>query len=411
MRSTTLFHSPQSKSTRPAGPFVRNLSRWAQVALLPSLLAAGLVSPALALQPYAEEWSMAAPPEDVDVDPFGRIWVACDDDSIRVYTPTGGNLLFTFGGTGSGDGQFLTPYGIAFDSIGNAYICDYVGARLEKFASDGTFLQAWPIPSSHADHVAVDAADDVYVTGYLDASVHKYTSSGVPIASWTSPTEAHNSGVLVADGMVYVAQWLSPGVEQYLDDGTYSGTFDSSSLGGTDIEIDASSQLWICDYNNHIVRVFQTDGTPVDILGTGGSGPGEFYFPIGVAIGPDGSVYVADYGNARIQRFGDPVADVPEILGSPVGAPTSLIVSPNPCQSGAELSYVAPSSERVVVTLLDPSGRTVANLADGLMAAGLNRLQIRPDAAAGRTLAAGSYFVRVATARGATSTRLTLLHP
>ena len=142
----------------------------------------GLNLPAIAvLPPYAEEWSTIGQPQDVEVDASGRVWVSCDDDSIRVYTATGGELLFAFGGTGSGDGEFQTPYGIAFDQVGDAYICDCAGARLEKFTSEGVFLTSWPIPSTHADHVDVDEVDDVYVSGYTDFSVHKYTSAGAPL--------------------------------------------------------------------------------------------------------------------------------------------------------------------------------------------------------------------------------------
>ena len=37
--------------------------------------------------------------------------------------------------------------------------------------------------------------------------------------------------------------------------------------------------------------------------GQQGSGEGEFHYPFGIAVGPDGSVYVADHGNDRIQKF------------------------------------------------------------------------------------------------------------
>lgn len=37
--------------------------------------------------------------------------------------------------------------------------------------------------------------------------------------------------------------------------------------------------------------------------GTNGEGDGEFSGPQGVVVAPDGSVYVSDCGNDRIQKF------------------------------------------------------------------------------------------------------------
>jgi tripartite motif-containing protein 71 len=37
--------------------------------------------------------------------------------------------------------------------------------------------------------------------------------------------------------------------------------------------------------------------------GTYGTGPGQFYRPVGIAVAPNGNVYVADFNNHRIQYF------------------------------------------------------------------------------------------------------------
>ena len=39
------------------------------------------------------------------------------------------------------------------------------------------------------------------------------------------------------------------------------------------------------------------------ILGTPGSGPGQLDYPYDVAVAPDGTLVVCEYGNQRVQRF------------------------------------------------------------------------------------------------------------
>jgi len=67
--------------------------------------------------------------------------------------------------------------------------------------------------------------------------------------------------------------------------------------------------LYVADTENHRIQHLDQDGTPLHVWGsfadiTQGSAPGgTFYEPWGIAVGPDGSVYVADTWNHRIQKF------------------------------------------------------------------------------------------------------------
>jgi streptogramin lyase len=343
------------------------------------------------LPPFAEEWFVPAAPQDVEVDPSGLVWVSCADDSIRVYTPRGGDLLYAFGGRGTGDGEFLTPFGIAFDPSGDAYICDYEGARVEKFTNDGQFLLSWPVPSTRSDHVAVDAAGDVYVTGYEDASVHKYSSTGDGLLDWPSASENLTAGVVVVGGTVSVVLWTSPDVEQYDTDGTYLGSFSAETVNGVDIESDALDQFWVSDFGGHTIGVFSSLGDPLEVSGTFGAGPGEFNGPSGLALGTEGSVYVADQGNGRIQRFGDSTTGVTVPLA---GLPSLMLqmVAPNPCRSAVEFTYSASGAEHVRLTVADVRGRIVATVDDRVVAAGLHRVAWTPTGEDGTSLASGVYL-------------------
>src|SRR5437588_10365473 len=52
-----------------------------------------------------------------------------------------GGFLLQFGGTGSGTGQFTSPYGVAVDPrTGDVYVSDTPNDRVEKFTSSGHYL-------------------------------------------------------------------------------------------------------------------------------------------------------------------------------------------------------------------------------------------------------------------------------
>lgn len=372
--------------------------------VLASLVAtAALAAPALALPPFTEQWLLPAVPQDVEVDPSGRLWVSCADDTIRVYTPSGGSLLLAFGGTGAGEGQFQTPYGLAFDPSGDIYICDYAGARVEKFTSEGAFLLAWPIPSDRSDHACVDAAGDVYVTGYTDRTVHKFDAAGNPLDAWPSIGASTTAGIVEVGGIVSVVQWDAPAVEQFTTAGAYLGSFTTGSLGCTDIEVDGDGHLLVADYGHNQIQTFTTEGAPVDVFGTFGSGPGEFNGPIGLAVGLDGSIYVADEGNARIQRFGGALTAI-----TPDDAATRRLVirsiAPNPGRAAFELTYELARDEQVELTVVDVRGRVVSRLAQGMAAAGSHRLPWNATA-----LPAGVYFARLVHDGAAEVARVTVV--
>ena len=49
----------------------------------------------------------------------------------------------TWGSTGNGDGQFLTPAGIAIDKDDNIYVTEIGNNRIQVFDKNGTFITKW----------------------------------------------------------------------------------------------------------------------------------------------------------------------------------------------------------------------------------------------------------------------------
>lgn len=82
-------------------------------------------------------------PESAKFSSEGKMYVAdLKNDRIQVFDPDG-NFLMTWGSTGNGDGQFLTPAGIAIDKDDNIYVTEIGNNRVQVFDKNGTFITKW----------------------------------------------------------------------------------------------------------------------------------------------------------------------------------------------------------------------------------------------------------------------------
>ncbi|HIE38579.1 MAG TPA: TIGR03663 family protein, partial [Anaerolineae bacterium] len=128
-------------------------------------------------------------------------------------------------------------------------------------------------------------------------------------------------GIAVSpDGFVYVADSRNHRIQKFTADGTFVaawGTFggcpDRRPAPGTFCEpwgvaVGPDGAVYVADTWAHRIQKFTADGDFLAQWGTYGqygidAGPTAFYGPRAVAVGPDGEVYVADTGNKRVQVF------------------------------------------------------------------------------------------------------------
>ncbi len=89
-----------------------------------------------------------------------------------------------------------------------------------------------------------------------------------------------------------------------------SGSNEGQLNAVRDVAIAADGTIYVADSQNHRVQVFSPDGAFLRSWGTygtvdSGNAPGgTFNEPWGIAVGTDGSVYVADTWNHRVHKFG-----------------------------------------------------------------------------------------------------------
>ena len=149
-------------------------------------------------------------------------------DRVSYFDPTG-TYLGTWGNTGSGNGSFADPQGIAVDSTGDVYVADTGNNRVQKFTSSGGWLASWDstMGIDNPLEIAVDASDKVWVVD--GASVSRYTGTGTLLTSWLS---GGATGVDIdSDGNVWVTSTAGV-VREYDVTGVLLATLGAGQLSG-----------------------------------------------------------------------------------------------------------------------------------------------------------------------------------
>jgi len=93
-----------------------------------------------------------------------RLYVTDKDrHRIQVFDTLTGQLLFGFGTRGSGEGQFLYPWGIALSNTKTGAViavADSRNGRIQFFKKDGVYLDCLNLPSVLEDPTAPEEPKD-----------------------------------------------------------------------------------------------------------------------------------------------------------------------------------------------------------------------------------------------------------
>ena len=223
-----------------------------------------------------------ANPYDTAISRDGRIFVLNRCDPARAAAIRIGvcnldeDYLYEFGkGYGSGDGQFVWPVAMAFDSRERLYITDEHNHRITVYGSDGEYLSKWGSLGAGEGElngpagIAIDSDDNVFVVDQNNNRVQKFDTDGKHILSWGS-------------------------------EGSGQGQF-NLPWGAA---VDSDGDVYVADWRNDRIQKFSGGGEFISAFGESGQGDGQLSRPSGVAVDADGNIYVADWGNERVQVFG-----------------------------------------------------------------------------------------------------------
>lgn len=242
-------------------------------------------------------------PQGVTLNSEGTLFVA-DTDNHRIQritfdgggTPSYSTILGT-GSAGTGLTELDSPADLAFAPDGSLFVVDTGNHRLQRvtFDSNGDF----------------DATESVFGSG----------SAGIGVYELSLPA----SIAIAADGTVFIADRnnnrvqriaFGPGAEAEAgvtvagDTAGNPGSADDRVDQPYGIALDASGTLYVADSGNDRVQMISFDGagdptTAVSVAGSNGSGDAanQLNAPYGVGVRADGTIYVADSDNDRIQEI------------------------------------------------------------------------------------------------------------
>src|ERR1700752_1631160 len=71
------------------------------------------------------------------------------------------------------------------------------------------------------------------------------------------------------------------------------------------IAADSEGSIYVADTGNSRIQKFSTEGEFVTTIGRAGNGMGQLRDPVGVAVDTDGNIYVSDSGTHKLVKFGN----------------------------------------------------------------------------------------------------------
>jgi uncharacterized protein (TIGR03663 family) len=291
-----------------------------------------------------------AAPRGIAVSPNGLVYVVdWGNHRIQVFDGEGG-FVDGWGGacdleTGSGcvdpdgsgpqplgAGQFREPWGIAVADDGTVYVTDTWNHRIQHFAADGGFLNAWgrfgqPPPGQAAGalgyfygprDIAIDSEGLLYVTDTGNKVVQVYQPDGTYVGEFGEPGPLQGQldepvGLdFGPDGLLYVSDTWNGQIDvfdrshsfvrQWTVDGWYGQMPDNKPYLATD----ALGRVYVTDPEQYRVLVFDAIGNYLFGFGQYGTEREAMALPTGIDVGPDGNIYVADASNSKVLIFAPP---------------------------------------------------------------------------------------------------------
>ena len=216
--------------------------------------------------------------------------------------------------------QLAEPYGLAIDSKNSLYVADQKVGAIFIFNTETREVELIK-NKTHAHFVrivglAMDDGDRLFVADpglrhvLVFDSTHKATD--VITDGMVEPSslaiDRENRLLYVSDVnldqvLVYDADTLKLKRKMGTAGKNHELTTPGDFAKPTGMAVDQEGTLYVCDTLNDRIEVFDADGKFISTYGKNGDGPGYFARPKGIAVDGDGHLWVADGMQDRVQVF------------------------------------------------------------------------------------------------------------
>ncbi len=258
-------------------------------------------------------------PHGVAVDSSGHVWVV-DTGNSRVQEFTSeGAFVRAFGTSGSGSGQFSKPRGIAIDPSGHVWVADEGNDRMEEFSTEGAYMKTLGSQGTgngkfeEPYSLSFDATGDMYVVDTGNVRVQEFNAAGEYVRQFGSSQIVFDENITVGpEGNVWLSDIAYSRIEEFSATGEFLTKFGSNGSGNSQFSLPEGvsafgSNLYIVDSGNNRVKKY-LNAAPATVLysssfGTTGTGNGQLKKPWGLVTDSSGNVWVADSENNRVEEF------------------------------------------------------------------------------------------------------------
>jgi hypothetical protein len=224
-------------------------------------------------------------------------------------------------------------------SIGTSRAVSHGGGRLFQFDRNGKYVREIGqgiYGFLQPQQVRVDAQDNIWVVDQMSTQVVKFDSNGRVQMILSRKPEAMTVPNARLEPLPTGIPVIQPVPEGRGGGGRGGGLPGAGAEGEsfvrpTDVAWDADGNIYVADgYGNARVAKYDKNGKWIKNWGSRGTGPGQFNIVHGIAIDAQGTVYVGDEGNKRIQVFDRDGTFKTQFTN--VGTPTALCITRGPQQ-------------------------------------------------------------------------------